>query len=315
MARKKRIKVKLSFPKGRPIQLRYWCPVENRDIRLSTGTINEAEAGDQRGGLEDQLLLGIQRRKGDPTTIVGPRMNWEQFREEYKAIQLSTLHSSYHAESRLAIAERILKPRTLGDVANSDALHRLQAKLLQGAESRDGRPRSPHTFKTYMAAVIAALNWAGLQGWLDVVPVFKKHKTGRTREMKGRPITLEEFERLLDKVQAGLLVVPQYDKAPRKDPQQRKYHRNIEALQDYREWRESIAARVAPSWRHVLRGLWGSALRRGEWIQSGGRGHIRSCESQRPCRRTTRKKKSPCFPDSSGCCLRLQKINATAGSS
>src|SRR5262245_8797037 len=132
MVRKKRIEVKLSYPMGRPIQLRYWCPVENRDIRISTGTTNEDEAEDQRAELEAQLLLGIQRRKGDPTMIVGPQMNWERFREEYTAIQLSTFGSSYHAESRLDIAERILKPRVLGDVANSDALHRLQSKLLQG---------------------------------------------------------------------------------------------------------------------------------------------------------------------------------------
>jgi hypothetical protein len=130
MVRKKRIKVKLSYPKGRPIQIRYWCPAENRDIRISTGTTNNAEAEDQRAELEAQLLLGIQRRKGDATLIIGPQMNWERFREEYTAIQLSTLKSSHHAESRLDIAERILKLRVLSDVANSDALHRLQTKLL-----------------------------------------------------------------------------------------------------------------------------------------------------------------------------------------
>jgi integrase len=261
MARKKRIEVKLSYPKGRPIQLRYWCPVENRDIRISTGTTNEAEAEEQRAEREAQLLLGIKLRKGDPTTIVGPQMNWQRFREEYTSIQLSTLGSKCHAESRLDIAERILKPRRLGDVANSDALHRLQSKLLQGAESANNRPRSPHTVKSNMAAVLAALNWARLQGWLDEVPVFKKVKTGKIRAMKGRPITGEEFERLLDKVETGLLVVPQYDKAPRKNAPQRKYKRRGISLEEYREKRQNISARVAPSWRYVLRGLWESALR------------------------------------------------------
>jgi hypothetical protein len=50
--------------------------------------------------------------------------------------------------------------------------------------------------------------------------VFKKHKTGKLRAMKGRPITGEEFERLLGKVEAGILTVPQHDKAPRKNPPQ-----------------------------------------------------------------------------------------------
>src|SRR5688500_9422424 len=121
---KKQVKVKLAKPHNRPYQMRYMCPVEHREIRLSTGTHDKAEAETQRKELEAQLLLGIERRKGDPTTIVGPQMRWERFREEYSEIQLGTSapRSTHDAESRLDIAERILKPRVLGDVANSDAL-------------------------------------------------------------------------------------------------------------------------------------------------------------------------------------------------
>jgi hypothetical protein len=36
------------------------------------------------------------------------------------------------AENRLDIAERILKPKTLGDVTNSEALRDLQSRLLAG---------------------------------------------------------------------------------------------------------------------------------------------------------------------------------------
>ena len=61
-------------------------------------------------------------------------MLWEDFREAYATTQLSTVRdrSVDCVESRLDIAERILKPRRLCDVASSDALHRLQADLPSG---------------------------------------------------------------------------------------------------------------------------------------------------------------------------------------
>ena len=46
----------------------------------------------------------------------GPHMAWDEFREEYQSIQLSTLKSPEDVESRLDTAERILKPRRLSDV-------------------------------------------------------------------------------------------------------------------------------------------------------------------------------------------------------
>jgi hypothetical protein len=86
-------------------------------------------------------------------------------------------------------------------------LHRLQSRLLAGAESRHGRPRSIHTVKSYMAAVLPALNWAKLQGWIPTVPQIRKVEVGKLKSMNGRPITTEEFERML-KIGVGLMDVP-----------------------------------------------------------------------------------------------------------
>lgn len=154
-------------------------------------------------------------------------MRWEDFREEYRRIQLPTIRdrSSECAENRLDIAERILNPRTLGDVANPEALHKLQTELLAGAHSRFNRRRSPHTVKSYMAAVLSALGWAETQGWIPSTPKIRKVKTHKLRQMKGRPITTEEFERMLDKT------------------------------------KEVVGDEAAESWKYLLRGLWESALR------------------------------------------------------
>lgn len=126
-------------------------------------------------------------------------MPWDDFREEYRVLHLTTVRDSTasHAESRLDLAERILKPRTLGDVAEPNALQQLQAKLLAGVESRRKKPRSARTVRGYMNSVLAALNWAHLQGWLPNAPKLRKIKTPKQKVMKGRPIKEVEFERML----------------------------------------------------------------------------------------------------------------------
>ncbi len=157
-------------------------------------------------------------------------MPWSDFREEYRTLQLATLgtKSSIDAESRLDIAERIMRPKKLGDLAVTDTLHRLQARLLAGAESRENRPRSPYTVKTYMAAVLAALNWAHFQGWLPEAPRIRRIKVAKFKAMKGRPLTADEFKLMLAAV------------AP------------------------VVGEKAATSWKYVLRGLWDSGLRMDE---------------------------------------------------
>lgn len=236
-AKKKIPTVRMAKPKGRPIQLRYTDPEDGREIRISTGTADEADAESQKKQLEAKLLLGIDA-KPRRRTRGGASMAWDVFRQRYYELQLSTIKSAADTESRLDICERILKPRTLGDVANSEALHELQQKLLAGAECRQSpkakehvvRPRSPHTVKTNMAVVLAALRWAEYMGWLTSVPRIKRVKTTKLKQMKGRPITTEEFERMLESTEA------------------------------------IVGAEAKASWKYLLRGLWTSGLRLGELL-------------------------------------------------
>jgi hypothetical protein len=143
-------KVRIARPAGRPFQLRYACPQEQREIRISTGTRDEAEAEQQKQELEAKLFLGIRPSK--TVSIAGPQMPWDEFRHQYTQLQLSTIgdKSAMDAESRLDIAERILKPRVLLDIATAEALHRLQTHLLSGAESPLKRRRSPHTVSGWL---------------------------------------------------------------------------------------------------------------------------------------------------------------------
>jgi integrase len=219
-------KVRIACPEGRPFQLRYICPIEKREVRVSTGTRDRQEAEQQKRELEARLLLGIATKKQERQKF-GPEMDWEEFREFFRTLHLSTIRhrSALHAESRLDLAERILRPRCLGDVADATAMQKLQANLLKGVESRRGKPRSAHTVKGYLNSVLSAINWAYLQGWLPAPIRFRKLKVGKLKTMKGRPITATEFERMLQAVPAV------------------------------------VGEAAAPSWKYVLRGLWESALR------------------------------------------------------
>jgi integrase len=232
-------KVRIVQPSGRPFQLRYDCPIEKREIRISTGTRDEGEAKQQKAELEAKLLLGISTASGRDK-ILGPEMDWADFREQFRSLHLVTVRDStaMHAESRLDLAERILKPKTLSDMADPNSLQQLQARLLAGEQSLRSKPRSPHTVKGYIACVLSALNWAHMQGWLSSAPKIRKIKTPKMKVMKGRPITEQEFEKMLSATS------------------------------------KVVGEKVAPSWRHVLQGLWTSALRLNElmhvsWDLSG----------------------------------------------
>jgi len=222
-------KVRMACPNGRPIQLRYFDPDEGREIRVSTGTHDRGEAEQQKKDLEARLRLGIAPKRSQAAPE-GPEMSWSAFRLAYTRLHLDKLRdkSSIDSESRLDIAERIVKPVTLADMATRKALVDLKDALLAGKESRydPPRPRSAHTVRSHMASIVAALNWAEEEkGWLTSVPKIPKVQTAKIRAMKGRPITTEEFERMLDKVP------------------------------------DVVGVAAAPSWKHLLRGLWASALR------------------------------------------------------
>ena len=233
MAKKKRAannrkspKVRIAAPKNRPLQVRYFCPNEKREIRLSVGSQSMHEAEQMKKEIEAKLLLGITVRS-DQAKTRGPEMTWEEFREDYSQLHLKSVRdsSAKDAESRLDIATKIIKPKTLGDMAKPASLQRLQAGLLAGEHSRRGKPRSPHTVRGYMKSIVSSLNWAYHQDWLPDQPKRPRIKVSKKTAMKGRPITEAEFKKMLKCTAA------------------------------------EVGQEAADSWKFILHGLWESALR------------------------------------------------------
>lgn len=243
------IRVKVTKCGNRPHLIMYYdCPITGKRTQRTTGTASRREAVKLAGAWEAELRAG----KYKPASSV----TWPEFRERYEtevvpsladktAAQIATVFNSVE---RLAGA-----PKRLRSI-NAEWLSRYQAKLRETGVSEA-------TIESYLSHLKAALKWAVELEWLPELPKVKMPKRARRQKvMKGRPITGEEFDRMLAKVEAGLLAV-------RPDPgrqakQKRQWGEASKAA--LLDARKRQAAAVAESWRHLLRGLYLSGLRLGE---------------------------------------------------
>jgi len=231
---KKIPKVRLAKPKGKksrkPYQLRYTCPKQKREVRLSTGTHDEGEALRLRDELVAKLTLGLPTQTAAKRAVRGPEMPWEDFREEYTRLKVATFRSENAmdaAEIILDVCESIVSPATLADMADLGTLSTLQDELLAGTGSKKG-PRSPNTVNSYLGTVKAALNWAHKKKrWLPGVVVFEPIEVDEDDAAKGRPLTVPEYQSMLKAC-------------------------------------DTVCKREPASWKFLLRGIWESGLRLGE---------------------------------------------------
>ena len=176
--------VRIARPAVRPFQLRYHDAETGKETRISIGCRDEDEAQRQKAELEAKLLLGID---GKPKAKHGPEMSWEEFRVEYsRMIRLRGDRCAKDTDARLNVAERIVRPETLADMATKENLRYCQEQLLAGAEGRDSRPRSPFTVIATMSSVYGALNWACTEmEWIEFVPKVKNPRYRRCGTQKG----------------------------------------------------------------------------------------------------------------------------------
>jgi integrase len=129
-------------------------------------------------------------------------------------------------EKILGVLDRIeaeLNPQRLRDITESRLSHFVAMLRKAGA--------AESTIAGYLAHIKAALTWAVDQRLLAVrprMPKIQRTRKSTGRPMKGRPITAEEFERMLKAVPAV------------------------------------VGEDNAPPWRRYLSGLWASGLRLGE---------------------------------------------------
>ena len=234
--------------------LKFYCPIKGKRIRRNCGTRDRREARRILRECRERLLNGkyvetdgaITKAMEASVTFVEVRSgsddgnesrSWDWCYERYVDNRRTRVRerSLDDAVSRLGIAETILQAYvedlpggerlTIGNVATLDALEHLQDRLLAGDECRYSE-RSPSTVNSMMGAVLAFVRFCCTRGWAGSVPPVEKLDVDEA--MKGRPITEDEFQQLLDAVPAV------------------------------------VGQTAASSWQFTLKVLWGSAFRVGD---------------------------------------------------
>jgi integrase len=209
---------------GRPTYRLQWRdPMTQRLLSKATtipqtGLARDRKAAERLAGeLEAQLASG--------SATLPSRFTWEDFRKRYEAEVLPGLAKSTEAKAKTVFdrLETEISPVRLRDLT--------EARLSHFAAALRKSSVSETTIMAYLAHLKAALNWAVRQKLLPALPAFPKvqrAKKSNRRPMKGRPITTEEFERML-------ATVPKV-----------------------------VGEKRAPEWQRYLRGLWVSGLRLAE---------------------------------------------------
>ncbi|MFZ9092188.1 MAG: tyrosine-type recombinase/integrase, partial [Planctomycetaceae bacterium] len=200
----------------------------HRRIRRNCGTRDRREARRIQRECQERLLNGeyaasdgaittmhVVESVASPTPIAGLQAaaeslhgpTWQECYQmylEHRRLRVREV-SLTEIVSRLGIAERILERRQLerdrregllmSEVATLDTLEDLQARLLAGEECRYER-RSPTSVNTLIGAVMAFIRYCHGRGWVKTIPAIEKLEARQS--MKGRPVTAEEFQRMLD---------------------------------------------------------------------------------------------------------------------
>jgi integrase len=198
--------------------LRYIDPLTGKQVRKSSGTASKAEA--RRLAHQWEADLNSGRDQGRHT------VTWELFRLRYEDEVVPGLAptTGNKIAGVLNAVETILPRVKTGRVCDltPERLSQLQSELRKLG-------RSESTIASHFAHLRAALQWAADQGIIPAVPKMKRPKRAKkarnTSPMKGRPISLEEFERML------------------------------------RATRKVVGKPAAKCWRRYLVGLWWSGLR------------------------------------------------------
>ena len=236
------------------LYMRYRDPVTGKHIARSTGEARRKEADRVAAKWEAELREG---RYASPS-----KTTWADLVDKYSLEYLASLSDGTNTkvESLISMIEQFMSPGNLR-LAQVDSrwVSQFRSKL-----RKNGREET--TIDGHCRHLKAMLRWGQSQGMVITVPHIDMSKRGKgAKLMKGRPVTAEEFDRMLDKVafvvaapnarqrtNAILRCVRQSDPVKR----ERLYAQIIEL--------SAAIRRTIDSWAFLLRGLWWSGLRLSE---------------------------------------------------
>lgn len=230
------IHVRLMHRTGRQfIEARWEDPVTGRLKTKSLKTANRLAAERLAAVLEADLNAGRYREP--------KKVTWEEFRKEYEADVFpgQALKTQWKTQSMFNAVERLINPRLLVAM-DTEQIRKFRRQLRK-------KGLVEYTVKGHLGELRKVLRWAIRNDFLTSLPqIGMPRKPGG---MKGRPITAEEFERML----AALPKVVSPQLSPGSWKRLPKAQRAA--------W-TARHARATESWKFLLRGLWWSGLRLGE---------------------------------------------------
>lgn len=228
--------------------LKFYCPILGKRVRKNCGTRDRREARRVQRECRERLLNGQYVVSGGAITAMhnkvasvstssanssAPGKPWQECYEHY--LKRFKGRSIDDTVSRLSVAERIFEGRrkdqglpagiTIMECLNDEGIEYLQDRLLAGDGSRFDS-RAAVTVNSIVRRVMTFARFCRRKKWVPRLPEVERLDDGDA--MKGRPVTGEEFERMLD-------VVPKV-----------------------------VGAGPAESWRFTLRVLWESTFRVGD---------------------------------------------------
>lgn len=229
------IKVYVVHFGDRPNYQLQWRDPMSRSLRTKTTSVKATGLKRDRR-LAERLANEKERELNDSGGAMPSKCGWATFRERYELEQVRGLatRTAEKIASVLDRFEREVKPLRLWDV-DERRLSFYVTRLREGSAAAKMPPLKESTIEGHLAHLKAALSWAKSQKLLPVVPAFPKIKRAKASRgdkiMRGRPITLEEFERML-------AVLP-----------------------------EVVGQAARAEWTFYLRGLWSSGLRLAESLE------------------------------------------------
>ncbi|WP_425398560.1 tyrosine-type recombinase/integrase [Aeoliella sp.] len=205
----------VKYPDRTNLVMRYKCPLTGKHVQRTTGTSKQREAEKKAAKWEAELQEGRYQQSS--------RMSWERFRWHWeqakRGAQRPSTVTNYAATFNAF--ENLCRPQRLADLTT--------AKVSAfAAELRRSQKLTEASIARHLRHLKAIARWAHNQDMLPKVPKFDMPRKSSAQRMKGRPITTEEFERMLAATEGV------------------------------------VGKEAAESWRFLLRGLWATGLRLSE---------------------------------------------------
>jgi integrase len=185
MADEIRVKVH-SFGEGRALSLVYFDPTTGKKVAKTAGTTDRREAERKAAVLEDELNSGRY--------VTPSKLTWAAFVERFRAEKLAGMKPAT-VEAYAVTLNHVTR------LVNPDRLCKLTAATVTDfAAKLRKRKAKPASVARHLRHLKAALRWAERQGLLAKAPRIEMPKLPGGSAMRGRPLCLEEVEKLVTAV-------------------------------------------------------------------------------------------------------------------